>query len=167
MCGGVTILVSLAAVVFAAGCGTTDPLGFTPVEGRVTLDGQPVECGEIRFVPDTGRGNSGPMSASPLGKDGRFRLRGPGVRIGAIPGPHRAYLVSPDPSAAADPMLLIDGTLTAADGASAGARPGRRIPPRFLALESSGMTADVTAGKVNELSFELVSPVNPRNSPAP
>lgn len=155
------------ALVSAVSCRPVDRLGFTPVEGRVTLDGKPIEVGEVRFVPDEGKGNKGPMSSSPLNKDGRYSLRGPGVRVGAIPGAHVAYLVSPDPYAASEPMILIDGTFTMADGVSKEPnRPRGGIPPCFLAPETSGMTADVAAGRHNVLNFDLVSPARPRKAPS-
>lgn len=157
---------ALMLAVVTAACDRPDPLGFTPVEGRVTLDGKPIESGEIRFVPDSGKGNRGPMSAGPLGKDGRFRLRGPGVRVGAIPGPHLAFLVSPDPTVAAGPMILIDGTLTMADGEARETDTGSAIPQRFLAPETSGMTAEVTPSTVNVVRFDLVSPAKPRKATA-
>lgn len=51
-------------VVAAAtlGCGKGDGVAFAPVEGRVTLDGKPLEAGEIRFQPDprATRGRSRP-----------------------------------------------------------------------------------------------------------
>jgi len=162
----VTACTALALAMLAAGCRPPDPLGFTPVEGRVTLDGKPVEFGEIRFMPDAGKGNSGPMSASALSKDGQFRLRGPGVRVGAIPGPHLAYLVSPDPTVAAGAMILIDGKLIEADRESREPEPMGVIPSRFLAPETSGMTAEVMPGTVNVFRFDLVSPAKPRKAPA-
>ena len=85
------------AVVAVAtlGCGRGDGVAFAPVEGRVTLDGQPLEAGEIRFQPDTSQGNKAPLSAAVLGAGGSFKLRGPGTRVGAVAGPHRVYFVSP------------------------------------------------------------------------
>jgi hypothetical protein len=154
-----TAIIVVAALVSLASCGPVDKLGFTPVEGRVTLDGKPLEIGELRFVPDADKGNAGPMSTGPLGNEGRFRLRGPGTRIGAIPGPHRVYLVSPDPYAASEPMILIDGTFTRPDGAAELVKPARGlIPTRFLALATAGLTADVVPGKPNTIDFDLQSP---------
>ncbi len=75
-----------AAVVFAliAGCGSDKPVGT--VKGRVTLDGQPLAKGQIRFVPVDGK--SAPVEAEvadgafaatlPLG-DMRVEVRAPKV----------------------------------------------------------------------------------------
>lgn len=54
------VFLSLSALVFAAGCGGASE--YT-VSGTVTLDGQPVEEGEIRFLPTDGQGTpfAGPI----------------------------------------------------------------------------------------------------------
>jgi hypothetical protein len=155
---GRVVVIMGAALACGPGCGVRDQLGFTPVEGHVTLDGRPVEGGEIRFQPDTDRGTTGPLSASPLGRDGRYSLRGPGTRIGALPGEHRVYLVMPEPIMASEPMILIDGRFVRPDGESPPSPGGRpRVPARFLAPETSGMTATVAPATRNTIDFELVS----------
>ena len=58
----------LAAIgLLSAGCNQSAKL--VPVEGRVTLDGQPVTYGSIRFIPTSGR----PAFAN-LDEQGRFKL---------------------------------------------------------------------------------------------
>jgi hypothetical protein len=153
-------------VVAAAtlGCGKGDGVAFAPVEGRVTLDGKPLEAGEIRFQPDASQGNKGPLSAAVLGAGGSFKLRGPGARVGAVPGPHRVYFVSPFKDDAPEPPLFIDGKYVQADPAAGVPAPplspsSWKVPPKCLAAETSGLTAKVTEGKANVIEFNLESSV--------
>lgn len=157
---------SYAVVAVATlGCGRGDGVVFAPVEGRVTLDGQPLEAGEIRFAPDASQGNKGPLSAAMLGAGGSFKLRGPGTRVGAVTGPHRVYFVSPSKNDAPEPLHFIDGKYVSREEA-AGGEPVPSLPPnswkvprKFLAAETSGLTATVTKGKANVIEFNLESSV--------
>ena len=67
-CGSVVMLCGLLA--FATGCGSTDsgPPRAT-VAGKITLDGMPVEGGEIRFVPAKGA-----ETVSRIGPDGSYSI---------------------------------------------------------------------------------------------
>lgn len=148
----------------AAGCQWGNPLGFTPVEGHVTFDGQPLEAGEVRFVPDSAKGNKGPMSIGALGPGGRFVLRGPGARVGAVPGPHRVYLVSPFVNDAPEPPIMIDGKEVSreelAGGEKAAPRPTSwKVPRKFLAAETSELSAVVEPRKPNVVDLEISAPV--------
>jgi len=58
-------LVLVAAVLAAAGCGEGST---STVTGTVTLDGQPLQEGVVRFVPADGKG----QTASAEVKDGKF-----------------------------------------------------------------------------------------------
>jgi len=155
------------AVVAAAalGCGKRDGVAFAPVEGRVTIDGQPLESGEIRFQPDASQGNKGPLSAAVLGTGGAFKLRGPGTRVGAVAGPHRVYFISPFKNDVPEPPLLIDGKYISREEAAGGEpvpplSPNNwKVPRKFLQAETSGLTATVTKGTANVIEFNLESSV--------
>lgn len=54
-----------------AGCGGPAGPARTPVTGTVTLDGQPLKQGEIRFDPVDGKG---PSDGAPI-KDGAFTIQ--------------------------------------------------------------------------------------------
>jgi hypothetical protein len=155
------------AVVAVAtlGCGKGDGVAFAPVEGRVTLDGQPLEAGEIRFAPDASQGNKGPLSAAVLGAGGSFKLRGPGTRVGAVAGPHRVYFVSPLRDEAPEAPLFIDGKyISRAEAAGGDPVPplspnSWKVPRKFLQAETSELTATVTKGTANVIEFNLESSV--------
>ena len=66
-----------ASVCFVAGCGQSGPRRYN-VEGTVTLGGKPVPAGEVRFEPDTKKGNHGPQSRAKI-QNGKYRTpRGKG-----------------------------------------------------------------------------------------
>lgn len=77
----VVMLVSLAALTGAAGCGRAD--GRTQVSGTVTWKNAPVQNGLITIEPDGSQGNVGPQSISAI-TDGRFQTR---PTHGSVSGP--------------------------------------------------------------------------------
>ena len=91
------LLVGLAFLPFAAGCGassTAPPSGLTvPVHGKILLKGKPVKGGSITFEPeDDGRGAHGGIEP-----DGTFRLTTFREDDGAVRGPHRVAVVGAVP----------------------------------------------------------------------
>src|ERR1044071_5554060 len=73
----------LLALVSGLGCSDGRPVRV-PISGTVTIDGEPVTRGSIKFVPDNGRPSSGQINA-----DGRFTLTCYDGNDGALPGKHR------------------------------------------------------------------------------
>lgn len=73
-------LVCLLAVALLSGCGDGRPRRV-PVSGRVTIDGKPIPCGTIRFIPKDARPAMGQ-----IGQDGRYSMstfeKGDGVVVG-------------------------------------------------------------------------------------
>jgi hypothetical protein len=93
-----TTLACLACIALT-GCGQSSDLDKVVVTGRVTLDGQPIPNGEIRFIPDAG--TKGPISGGPI-KDGAYKAEGRGgVPIGEHLVEIRAYRPQGGPQAAA------------------------------------------------------------------
>lgn len=86
------------------GCGKTAGLDKVVVSGTVTLDGQPISNGEIRFVPAPG--TVGPISGGPI-KDGAYVAKGKGgVPLGEHTVEIKAYrpmTKGPGQSASANP----------------------------------------------------------------
>jgi hypothetical protein len=64
-----------ALVVALVGCGGASELEKVVVEGQVTVDGQPVQNGEIRFFPING--TPGAVSGGPI-RDGRYKAEAKG-----------------------------------------------------------------------------------------
>jgi len=79
------VVVGLIAVT-AGGCGPKDKRIRNLVAGAITHGGQPVLAGEILFLPDDSKQNSGPQGLAII-KDGRYDTKGsraPGVDGGAM-----------------------------------------------------------------------------------
>lgn len=84
-------LLLLSGLTFASaiGCGKPSGLDKVVVSGQVTLDGQPISNGEIRFIPSAG--TIGPVSGGPI-KDGVYTAKGKGgVPLGNHQVEIRAY----------------------------------------------------------------------------
>lgn len=81
-------LIAISGLVLAAtiGCGKSSGLDKVVVSGQVTLDGQPISNGEIRFIPT--QGTVGPVSGGPI-KDGVYTAKGKG---GVPLGNHRVEI---------------------------------------------------------------------------
>jgi hypothetical protein len=99
------LLLALAiAIASVAGCGKPTGLDKVVVHGTVTLDGQPISNGEIRFIPAPG--TAGPISGGPI-KDGAYVAEGRGgVPLGDHQVEIRAFRVmakGPGQSASANP----------------------------------------------------------------
>jgi hypothetical protein len=75
-------------VIALVGCWDSRPQRV-PVSGVVTIDGQPLTRGNIKFVPEGGR-----PSAGKIGQDGRFTLTCYDGNDGAIPGTHRVQVAA-------------------------------------------------------------------------
>lgn len=73
------LLALMTATLMATGCSSRPPA--TPVIGRVTLDGKPLEFGGVFFQPSSGFGAGGA-----IGPDGRFEIQ---ERGGATVGPNK------------------------------------------------------------------------------
>jgi len=148
---------AMLAIGMVVGCSRPDPLGFTPVTGRVTFEGEPLARGEIRFSPDATAGATGPQSMSPLGPGGEFVLRGPGGRLGAVPGPHRVYFAMPGETEPPAPPSDAEDTSVGHQELPQPTAGVQKVPGRYLAPETSGFTATVTPGEPARFDFEIVS----------
>src|SRR5262245_39016229 len=78
-----------AILIFATGCGDGLP-PRVPVSGKVTIDGQPVTFGSVRFVPAGG----GRQATAQIDKDGSFTLTAYEPGDGCVPGTHRVAVYS-------------------------------------------------------------------------
>ncbi len=92
-----TALLSVACcLTWLIGCGSKHQYKTVPVTGKVTVAGQPLSGGLIKFHPiDDGsrpKGESGKQAWAELQPDGTFRLTTYGDFDGAVVGQHRVAL---------------------------------------------------------------------------
>lgn len=86
------LAVGALALVCVVGCRNSSGLEKVVVSGAVTLDGQPIPNGEIRFIPTAG--TIGPVSGGPI-KDGAYTAKAKGgVPLGDHQVEIRAYRVN-------------------------------------------------------------------------
>jgi hypothetical protein len=76
------MLLLAALSVCACGCGDSGPQ-LVPVQGTVTLDGEPLVGASVVFVPDKGRSSTATTDAA-----GRYELWYSREKRGAITGEH-------------------------------------------------------------------------------
>src|SRR5215470_12572106 len=77
----ITLACLLVSAAVVAGCGRAKAVKTT---GVVTLDGQPVDGAEVKFIPvDAAKGM---LASGVTGSDGKFRLTTTNPNDGAIPG---------------------------------------------------------------------------------
>lgn len=86
----VCLVALVGAVVAASGCekGDPDALPAVPASGTATYKGQPIETGDVTFVPSKGRPAHG------LIEKGVFRLSTYADNDGAVPGKHQVAVSS-------------------------------------------------------------------------
>ena len=124
------------------GCQKSDLPQRAPVEGTVTLDGEPLTTGWVQFTPDTAAGNRGPVAVGPIDTNGRYRLKTDSnetVPDGAVLGTHRVSIEARAPRTSEIDTL-----------------PRLLIPERYTTAETSGLTAEVKPITVNEINFTLI-----------
>jgi len=83
------------AIILLVGCGSVaDRLPTAAVSGTVTLDGDPLENGNVTFVPQDG---SGRPATGMIQSDGSFVLGTYDDDDGAVLGQHRVAVVCQEP----------------------------------------------------------------------
>ncbi len=149
----------LAAVLAAPGCGPDNGLTLGKVRGTVTYKGQPLHVGEISFLPDDGRGNSGVPAMSPINGDGTYTLTTDTPGDGAIVGFHKVAILSleadpvPAPVAAPPPggkevseRGLAKGAATKVKQPAKGPKLFRRRENYFRAVTPEALSSPYTSG---------------------
>lgn len=86
-CPWAFVLACLSAV---AGCGRGPQ--FADVQGRITLNGQPLPDLEVLFLPDPKQGTVGPPSSGYTDEKGHYKLATNKDQSGAVVGTHRVTL---------------------------------------------------------------------------
>jgi hypothetical protein len=119
------VVALLALVTF--GCGEHEPAPRAVVRGQVTFRGAPLPGGLVVFTPDDDFGCRGGCATGTIAPDGRYTLSMDGAP-GATPGKHRVTVAGPE---------------------------GWRLPDRLLDPQTSGLKAEVVAGRENVVDFRL------------
>lgn len=135
----------LSFLFLVAGCGG-EP-GLARVKGRVTYKGQPVASGQIFFSPEAG-GTRG--AQADLASDGSYDLGTFGPGDGAYVGKHKVSIVAQGPDKPIPPKMK--GKMMAEDMQGSG---DPLVPRKYFSAETSGLAAEVVAGKTNTFDFEL------------
>ncbi len=129
----ILLLVLLAFCVVATGCAKKKT--FVPVEGTLTLNGEPVEGATVCFVPVDG--NVGAAAAGTTDASGHFTVT-TGSDAGCVPADYKVTVYKIETSG--------DSILTA--------KAANKFPGQFADPEKSGLTATVTK-KMEPLKFDL------------
>ena len=123
----------IAVACALAGCGPGNGLTMGRVSGLVTYNGQPVEFGEVLFLPDSEKGNNGVPSMGSIGKDGTYIMSTQESGDGVIAGYHKvgiraldATKVSKDDTPTLDPTVAAGKDLMANRLSKRKAQAGRR-----------------------------------------
>jgi len=136
--GNAIWLVVLAALLTPVGCGSSDSLPLGTVKGKVLYEGQPLDHGDVVFIPM--EGTSGPQGVGRIESDGSFRMQ-TGDRDGAAVGRHvvTVHCRRAPTSEQAQDMLAIPESL---------------IPDEYSKEDQSPLRFEVKRG-ANEYRIEL------------
>jgi hypothetical protein len=125
-----------------AGCAGSQGPETVEVTGTVTMGGKPVEGANVIFHPLDG-GESTLASQSVTNAAGQFELAthvgGGKYRPGIVPGKYAVVVTKLDTAAIATTF----------------APPKNLLPKKYSDPASSGLTADVVAGGLNDFPFQL------------
>src|SRR5262249_29145841 len=134
-------LALLAALAGLGGCGPGNGLTLGPVQGTITLEGEPVRLGYVTFLPDVTAGTSGPPATGSIREDGGFAISTEQSADGAIVGTHKVAVIALDPH----PLAGEDLPKPEDDPEKFLATKGQRRPAR--AKKSAGPTYTARDGK--------------------
>ena len=122
---GLGLTATLLVCLFLAGCDTGP--GLAPVEGTVTLDGNPLEGAEVEFQP---AGEGGRPSVGVTDASGHYELRYTMKEKGALLGEHIVRISMSDDADMDEGGDEGGGALMTDEGADEEEAPNR-IPARY------------------------------------
>jgi hypothetical protein len=109
-----------------SGCGAPAEK-FTPIVGKVTVNGTPLGTGSVTFHPDAGKGNNSPhIPVGTLDSEGTYQLMS-ATREGAPPGWYKVTVSAQEPIDPKNPYAL----------------PKHLISPKFNDAGTSGLEIEV------------------------
>lgn len=147
----------LLFVVGMLGCGggpVTDRPPVFPVQGKVTLNGEPVVGADVTFVSETA--NRGAFGRT--GADGVYKLTTFGNNDGAVEGKQSVTIVKTVAAAPTKSVASVDSADYVPPGYGdepAVEEPKALIPARYASAETSGLIAIVNTDGPNQVDFEL------------
>lgn len=134
--GCLCVMLALLTALLQPGCSGGGKSALPPlpelieVSGEVTRAGKPLENVFVKFVPESGDENA--ASGGVTDAQGKFTLSYQQRAPGAIAGRHLVEIGLAD--ADGDPSL---------------------VPARYQSRDTSGLTADISAGAENQFKFDL------------
>lgn len=134
------LLMPIVAVALSLGGGCSGG-GLTTVKGKVTLDGNPMTKGSVRFVPDKAKGNNATTeSAGTIGADGSYTLATAG-KPGAPLGWYKVTIASGDIPESSRPNEV-----------------KTKIAPSFLSAELTPLSVEVVSSpKADSYDLKVTS----------
>lgn len=133
-------MILLTAVAAVCGC-SKPPHVLTPVSGKVTYNGKPLQFGCVKFQPETGQWSRGVIQP-----DGAFNMVTPGEGDGAAVGMNKVSITCFENQ---DPAKQKNGK-------GMGMVLGRSlIPKKYTLHDTSGLTVVVKPGDNDPVIFDL------------
>lgn len=151
------LAVSTAAGLFlVVGCG--DDTGLAKryaVSGTVTYNGEPVEQGQINFIPAKGD-DANARPANGTIEKGQYSLTTATPNDGALPGEYKVAVTSKsvDSSKVLETIAKQGGGGRQQDTAKATAKAKNLVPAKYQLGDTSGLTATVKE-QSNTVNFDL------------
>jgi hypothetical protein len=158
-------VLAACGVVVIASCGTEDSFGKRyPVSGTVTYNSQPLEKGNISFIPDDPKG----VGATGAIANGSYQLSTGGENDGARPGKYKVVVIAREDTAARAKADFEKARGAAKNNkgteerviipreflVKAEAEARSLIPPGYGDSRTTNLTAEVLE-KSNSLDFKL------------
>ncbi|MGE3818261.1 MAG: hypothetical protein AB7I30_02400 [Isosphaeraceae bacterium] len=167
---GRTIWLLVIALVGTVGCGPGNGLNLARVNGKVTLNGEPLKNGTIIFEPDESKGTTGPQAIGTIMSDGTYILSSETAGDGAVVGHHKIGILGLEaepvseqamPSPEDDPLKYLEaktksGLVAARNATKKNAdrvvsgldgKPFRVVvPEKVISTQTSGIIAKVESG---------------------
>lgn len=141
---GLVTLAWVLASVGGCGSGVRPITGSVGASGTVTLNGQPLEQGMVRFAPQGGKA----QPATGQIKSGKFTMLTTASSPGVVIGKYKVSILSNKPFT---PPTLAPGT---PPDPKAKFEPESFIPKKYNDIRTSGLEVDVT-GATAVLTFAL------------
>jgi hypothetical protein len=149
---------TLTALAFGLIAGCSDDTGLEkryPVSGTVTYKDQPLQAGQIAFIP-AAPNDTKLRPANGTIVDGRYTLTTAAAGDGAFPGKYKVSVSSLDidTTQVLETVKKFGGGGRQGDIGKAAAKAKSLIPAKYLSSEQSGLEATVEP-KSNQIDFKL------------